>query len=121
MPIQIRRIAPPRALLAAESDRLAAAVNLERQVVLNQIAEKEAERRGNEGLGIRMLFDQLPKGFTAEQLQGLLYALADKQRADSMLKAVERDQVKVMVMGGSAPGSAGTPPPPWHFRRRDCR
>ena len=35
------------------------------------------------------------------QLKDLLYALADKQRADSMLKAVERDQVKVIVMGGN--------------------
>jgi len=85
-------------------------VNLERQTILNQIAEREAERRGNEGLGIKMLFDQLPKGFSAEQLQGLLYALADKQRADSMLKAVERDQVKVMIMGGGAPGSVGGMP-----------
>jgi hypothetical protein len=45
------------------------------------------------------------------QLKDLLYALADKQRADSMLKAVERDQVKVMVMGGNGGGSPAIPAP----------
>jgi regulator of protease activity HflC (stomatin/prohibitin superfamily) len=47
MPPQIRRLVPPKAILAAESDRLAAGVNLQRQLVLNQIAEREAERRAN--------------------------------------------------------------------------
>jgi regulator of protease activity HflC (stomatin/prohibitin superfamily) len=107
MPPQIRRLAPPKAILTAESDRIASEVNLQRQLVLNQIAEREAERRGNEGLGIKKLIEQLPKEYSAVQLKDLLYALADKQRADSMLKAVERDQVKVMVMGGG--GNGGTP------------
>ena len=101
MPPQIRRLAPPKVILSAESDRMASEVNLQRQVVLNQIAEREAERRANEGLGIRKLIEQLPKEFSPVQLKDLLYALADKQRADSMLKAVERDQVKVIVMGGN--------------------
>jgi regulator of protease activity HflC (stomatin/prohibitin superfamily) len=105
---QIRRLAPPKPILAAVSDRVASEVNLERQTVLNQIADRETERRASEGLGIKKLVDQLPKEFKPEQLQGLLYALADKQRADSMLKAVERDQVKVMVMGGG--GNSGTSP-----------
>ena len=102
---QIRRMAPPKVILAAESDRIASEVNLQRQLVLNQIAEREADRRSNEGLGIKKLIDQLPKDFNPVQLKDLLYALADKQRADSMLKAVERDQVKVMIMGGN-----GAPP-----------
>jgi regulator of protease activity HflC (stomatin/prohibitin superfamily) len=108
---QIRRMAPPKPILAAESDRIASEVNLQRQLVLNQIAEREAERRSNEGLGIKKLIEQLPKEFNPVQLKDLLYALADKQRADSMLKAVERDQVKVMVMGGSggAPASIALP------------
>jgi regulator of protease activity HflC (stomatin/prohibitin superfamily) len=113
MPPQIRRLAPPRSLLTAVADRVAADVTLERQAVLNEIAQKEAERRGNEGLGIKMLLEQLPKGFTPEQTRELLYALADKQRADSMLKAVEKDQVKVIVMGGpgSAPPALAIPQP----------
>jgi regulator of protease activity HflC (stomatin/prohibitin superfamily) len=103
---QIRRLAPPKLILAAESDRTASEVNLQRQLVLNQIAEREAERRANEGLGIKKLIEQLPKDISPVQLKDLLYALADKQRADSMLKAVERDQVKVMVMGGNGAAPA---------------
>lgn len=103
---QIRRMAPPKAILSAESDRSAAEVNLQRQLVLNRIAEREAERRANEGLGIKKLVEQLPKELNPVQLKDLLYALADKQRADSMLKAVEGDQVKVMIMGGTTAAPA---------------
>lgn len=106
---QIRRIAPPRALLAAVSDRVAAEVNLERQGVLNQIAQSETERRANEGVGVRKLIEELPKGLKPNELRDLLYALADKQRADSMLKAVEKDQVKVMIMGGNNPVAVPSP------------
>jgi regulator of protease activity HflC (stomatin/prohibitin superfamily) len=111
MPPNIRRLAPPRALLTAVADRAAADVALERQAVLNEIAESEAQRRASEGAGIRRLVDELPKGFTPEQLHNLLFALADKQRADSMQRAVEKDQVKVIVMGAgvNAPVSVPTP------------
>jgi regulator of protease activity HflC (stomatin/prohibitin superfamily) len=111
MPPQIRRLAPPRSLLAAVADRVAADVNLERQGVLNQIAAREAERRGNEGLGIRKLIEQLPSGMTGPQMEKLLYALADKQRADSLQRAVEKDQVKIIVMGGGANPPISVPSP----------
>jgi len=111
MPPNIRRLAPPRALLAAVADRMAAEVALERQAVLNQIAEREADRRGSEGEGVRKLIEQLPKGFTPNQLQGLLTALADKQRADSLQRAVEKDQVKVIVMGGGGNAPVAVPIP----------
>jgi hypothetical protein len=62
---------------------------------------------GRTGLGIKKLVEQLPKEFSPVQLKDLLYALADKQRADSMLKAVERDQVK----GGNGGGSPAIPAP----------
>ena len=57
--------------LPAESDRIASEVNLQRQLVLNQIAEREAERRGNEGLGIKKLIEQLPKDFNPVQLKDI--------------------------------------------------
>ncbi len=106
---QVRRIGPPRALLAAVSERVAAEVNLERQGVLNRIAQSESERRANEGVGVRKLIEELPKGLKPNELRDLLYALADKQRADSMLKAVEKDQVKVMIMGGNNPVAVPSP------------
>jgi regulator of protease activity HflC (stomatin/prohibitin superfamily) len=111
MPPNIRRLAPPRALLTAVADRMAAEVALERQGVLNKIAEREADRRGSEGEGVRKLIEQLPKGYGPGQLQGLLTALADKQRADSLQRAVEKDQVKVIVMGGNGNPSAAVPIP----------
>ena len=111
MPPQIRRLSPPRVLLAAVADRAAADVALERQAVLNQIAAKEAERRANEGLGIRKLVEQLPTEMNGLQLDKLLYALADKQRADSMQRAVEKDQVKIIVMGSGANPPISFPAP----------
>jgi regulator of protease activity HflC (stomatin/prohibitin superfamily) len=106
MPPQIRRLAPPKRLLTAVGEVLAAQEDLKRQGVLIEISEREAERRAQEGIGIKKLIEELPKEFTPDQVRALLYALADKQRADSMLKAVEKDQVKVIVMGapGTSPG-----------------
>jgi regulator of protease activity HflC (stomatin/prohibitin superfamily) len=111
MPPQIRRLSPPRVLLAAVADRAAAEVALERQGVLNQIASKEVERRASEGVGIRKLIEALPTEMSGSQVEKLLYALADKQRADSMQRAVEKDQVKVIVMGGGANSPISVPAP----------
>lgn len=110
MPPQIRRLAPPKRLLAAVGEILAAQEDLKRQGVIIEIAELEAERRAKEGIGIKKLIKELPKDVTPEQVRALLYALADKQRADSMLKAVDKDQVKVIVMG--TPGATPAVPVP---------
>jgi regulator of protease activity HflC (stomatin/prohibitin superfamily) len=112
LPPNIRRLAPPRTLLTAVADRMGAEVALERQAVLNQIAERESDRRGSEGKGIRKLIDQLPKAYTPEQLRELLLALADKQRADSLQRAVEKDQVKVIVLGGGGTNATAAVPVP---------
>lgn len=102
-PPQVRRMSPPRRLLTAVGETLAAQEDLKRQATLVEISAQEAQRRSNEGLGIQKLLAQLPKEFSPDQLKSLISAVADKQRADAMLKSVERDQVKVMVMGsGSA-------------------
>lgn len=103
---QVRRLSPPRRLLTAVGETLAAEEELKRQGILVEVGLQEAQRRANEGLGIQKLLNQLPKDFTPAQLKSLISAAADKQRADAMLKAVERDQVKVMIMGGGE----GTPP-----------
>lgn len=110
MPPQIRRLAPPKRLLAAVGEVLAAQEELKRQGIILEIAGVEAERRAQEGIGIKKLIKELPKDVTAEQVGALLYALADKQRADSMLKAVDKDQVKVIVMG--TPGATPAVPVP---------
>jgi regulator of protease activity HflC (stomatin/prohibitin superfamily) len=109
---QIRRLSPPRRILTAVGEVLAAEEDLKRQAILTQIAEREADRRANEGLGVKKLLEQLPKAFAPGQIRELLYALADKQRADTMLKAVEKDQVKVIVMGNGNATPAVTVPTP---------
>lgn len=101
-PPQVRRMSPPRRLLTAVGETLAAQEDLKRQATLVEISAQEAQRRSNEGLGIQKLLAQLPKEFSPDQLKSLISAVADKQRADAMLKSVERDQVKVMVMGGGS-------------------
>ena len=111
MPPQIRRLAPPHTLLAAVADRVAADVNLERQAVLNQIAAKQTEQRANEGLGIRKLIEQLPPGMVGKDTERLLYALADKERADALQRAVEQNQVKIIVLGGGANPPISIPSP----------
>jgi len=110
---QVRRLAPPKRILSAVSEAKAAEEDLKRQAVLNEIAAAEAVRRGNEGVGVRRLFDKLeaPKGMTSDQMRQLLYALADKQRADSLQRAVEKDQVKVIVIGGGSNPQVSVPAP----------
>jgi len=109
MPVQIRRMLPPKRILTAVSERLAAEEDLQRQKVLTDIAKQEAERRANEGLGVKKLFSELPSGFTAEQIGHVLGALADKQRADALLKAVENQNISVIFLGGGNAGQAPLP------------
>lgn len=49
------------------------------------------------------LFAELPKGSTPRQIRHVLAAIADKVRAEAMMKAVETGQVQVMVMQGGQP------------------
>lgn len=109
MPVQIRRMLPPKRILDAVSERLAAEEDLQRQKVLTDIARQEADRRANEGLGVKKLFAELPSGFTAGQISHVLGALADKQRADALLKAVENQNISVIVLGGGSKGETPMP------------
>jgi regulator of protease activity HflC (stomatin/prohibitin superfamily) len=109
-PVQLRRVAPPQALQDAISEKLRATQDLERQTTLSQIARIEAERRENEGLGIARLFAQLPSQFTPEQIAVLLNAIADKTRADAVMRAVESQRVTTLVLEGASPAiQAGRP------------
>ncbi len=102
-PVQLRKILPPSKVLNAVAEKIAAEEDLERQKTLTQIAEEEARRRGNEGRGVRNLFTELPQGFSPGQIRDVLSAIADKTRAEAMMKAVETGQVRVIVMNGSQP------------------
>lgn len=103
-PVQLRKVLAPGKVLNAVSEKIAAEEDLQRQRTLTQIAEEEARRRINEGIGVKNLFTELPRGFTASQIREVLAAMADKTRAEALMKAVETGQVQVVVMnGGSQP------------------
>lgn len=99
-PVQLRKVLPDARVLNAIAEKTASEQDLERQETLTRIAEEEAKRRANEGLGVSKLFQELPKEFTPEQISDVLRALANKARADAMLKAVESSQVDTIIMNG---------------------
>lgn len=107
---QIRKVDPPERILQANAENAAAEVDLQRQKKLTQIAKEEAERRANEGLGVKRLFDQLPDA-TADDINLILGAIANKVRADALMRAVENGSVNVMVLQGqeAAMSADGSP------------
>lgn len=112
LPVQLRRVLPPEKVLNAISEKVASEEDLERQKTLTAIAEEAALRRANEGLGVKKLFAELPEGFSAEEISTVLNALAQKEKANALLKAVETDQVKVIVMEGGSPAAVSVPATP---------
>lgn len=101
LPVQLRKVLPPEKVLNSIAEKASSEQDLQRQTILTNIARQEAERRGQEGAGVKKLFDQLPQGFSSDQIAQVMTALANKERADAMLKAVETGKVTVMVMDGS--------------------
>ena len=108
-PVQLRKVLPPTKVLNAVSEKIASEEDLQRQRTLTQIAEEEARRRKNEGVGVKNLFTELPRGFTASQIRDVLAAMADKTRAEALMKAVETGQVQVVVMNGSSQPALSVP------------
>lgn len=101
--VQLRKIVPDAKILAATAEKMAAEQDLERQKTLTSIAGEVALRRAKEGLGVSKLFEALPKGFKPMEIKLVLDALANKVRADAMLKAVETEQVDTIIMGSATP------------------
>lgn len=102
-PVQLRKILPPDKVLNAVAEKIAAEEDLQRQRTLTMIAEEEARRRLNEGVGVSNLFSELPAGFTPAEIREVLTAIAEKTRAEALIKAVETGQVSVVVMGAGQP------------------
>lgn len=101
--VQLRKIVPDDKILAATAEKMAAEQDLERQITLTSIAGEVALRREKEGLGVANLFGALPEGFKPKEIKMVLDALANKVRADAMLKAVETEQVDTIIMGSAIP------------------
>jgi len=102
-PVLLREILPDTKVLNAIAERVASEEDLKRQKILTQIAEEIAERRAQEGVGVGKLFAKLPTGFSPSQIKEVLLALAEKERADALMKAVETGKVNVMVLPSSTP------------------
>jgi len=100
LPVQLRKVLPPKKVLNSIAEKAAAEQDLQRQSILTDIAAQEALRRENEGMGVSNLFSKLPKDFTAGQISQVLGALADKERADATLKAVETGSVSTLILSG---------------------
>ncbi len=107
--VDLRRVDPPQIVVDANSQEAAALEELQRQETLTQIATEQANRRGQEGAGVANLFGELPEGFTAEEIASLLHALAARERAEALTRAVESGQVNVIVMDGGSGGSLTLP------------
>jgi regulator of protease activity HflC (stomatin/prohibitin superfamily) len=106
-PVQLRQALPDQKVRNAVAEKTASEQDLDRQKTLTKIAEQEALRREAEGTGVTKLFDALPKGFSSEEIATVLSALATKTRADAMMKAVESNQVRDIIMNGDvAPNPA---------------
>jgi regulator of protease activity HflC (stomatin/prohibitin superfamily) len=102
--VQLRQVMPPERILAAVSEKMAAEQDLERQQTLTAIAEEEANRRQQEGMGITKLFAELPEGFTPADIRMILDAVSTKTRADAMQSAVSNGQVSTLIMFGDGGG-----------------
>lgn len=107
-PVQVRAISPPTRVLNSINERIAANEDLARQQILSLIAEQEAQRRANEGMGVAMLFDALPPGYTADQIALILNAISTKTRADAMARAVESGEVNTIHIYGDVAPAIGT-------------
>lgn len=99
LPVQLRKVLPPDKVQSAISEKIASEQDLQRQHTLTSIAEEIANRRKKEGAGIKNLFNELPQNISPKDMSQLLHAMAEKERADAVMKAVETGQAKNLFIG----------------------
>lgn len=102
LPTQLMDIKPDEKVINALNEKKATEINLDRQKTLTLIAKEAANRRQQEGQGIKRMFDQLPNDYTAQDVAFVLDASANKTRAEAMLKAVEDGKVSSIIFEGTA-------------------
>ena len=99
LPVQLRKVLPPATVQQSIENKVAALQDLARQQTLTSIAEEVAKRRKQEGEGVSQLFGALPKGFSPSEISTVLGALATKERADALTKAVETNRMGMTIFG----------------------
>lgn len=110
IPPKIRRMVPPKRIRQAINEESAAKRDLNRQKTLTEIAKEEANRRANEGMGVKKMFSELPSQYSTDQMSSIIRALATKTRAEALVKAVENGSVNTIVISGGS-GNDNTPVP----------
>jgi regulator of protease activity HflC (stomatin/prohibitin superfamily) len=99
----VRRMLPKEErILAAVAEEQAAIVDLRRQVTLSEIAEVEATRRAKDGMGIRMMMEELPSNFTVAEMVAMIQANAMKTNAEAFMRAVEGGNPNITVITGGS-------------------
>lgn len=106
-PPQIRQIVPSDKVKGAIDEAAATTVLLDRQQDLIAIAEAKVQQREKEGSAINAMFDKLPEGVTAQDIHAVLSAMAKKENADAVMKAVEKGGVSMIIMNNG--GGTATP------------
>lgn len=109
--VELRRVQPPAEVLAAVAAKVAADEELSRQKTLTAIQEEAAKRRGKEGEGVKNFVAQLPDTYSPDQVAAVIAALAEREKAEAMLKAVESGQVSLMIMDGGPSAAIPAPAP----------
>lgn len=98
--VQIRAVTPPQRIIDSINEEQAAQADLRRQVTLTQIAEQEAERRANDGLGVRKMMEALPKDYTVQEMVAVTNANSHKTAAEAFMRAVENSNPNITVIVG---------------------
>ncbi len=104
LPTQLMDVTPDPKVANALSEKKATEITLEQQITLTSIAKEQANRRKEEGTGIRKLFDELPAGRSAADVALILDATANKTRAEALMKAVTDGKVSFGVFEGNNAG-----------------
>lgn len=103
---QVRRTLPPNRILDAIAEEQASEADLRRQKTLTEIARQEAERRANDGLGVKLMMEALPKNFEVDEMVSIINANAAKTNSEAFMKSVEAGNPNITVV---VSGAAETP------------
>lgn len=102
LPTSVRRIMPPKDVLAAISQKVAAKQELERQDTLVEIALKRKEVQENDGASISGFFAALPPELApADKLQAYTQ-FTNRRQMEAVADALDKGTITTMYIG--APG-----------------
>lgn len=111
LPVQAENTLPPARVRTAMNENQAAAIELERQKTLTEVAEQAAARMSKEGVGLKNVISELPKDTSLRDAADLIRAVADMRRAKAIEQAVEEGKIPVIYLDGNSGHSGGATVP----------